>query len=238
MAQPRVLKDKKCKTCQKLFRPKDSLSKYCSFDCAVKNRPQRGVLSKCEVCKKDFYVRPGGIGKIRYCSMKCANVGKSTAITRKCKKCGKEFKRTKSQEYWRGKGVYCSVKCRGNGKSKDTLGSVDKLWSILVKLNAGGKCEYCGKYEGLNSHHIFSRSNRATRWDEQNGVCLCVSHHVFGTFSAHKAPIEFAEWLKEKRGEQWYEALRIRARKALVQKSDYAEIRADLQSKIDKLEGR
>ena len=56
---------------------------------------------------------------------------------------------------------------------------LDKLWSLLVKHRAGWRCEYCGSREKvLNSHHIYSRSNRSTRWDLENGVCLCGKHHT------------------------------------------------------------
>lgn len=89
----------------------------------------------------------------------------------------------------------------------------DAKWAIKVKEQAGFKCEYCGKTETLNSHHIFSRSNRSVRWDVDNGVCLCVAHHTFSSaFSAHKSPIEFIIWLQEKRGQEWYDNLRRKAR--------------------------
>ena len=40
------------------------------------------------------------------------------------------------------------------------------------KLQAGHKCEIpnCKHKPTLNSHHIFSRKNMATRWDVENGV--------------------------------------------------------------------
>ena len=90
---------------------------------------------------------------------------------------------------------------------------LDKLWSLLVKHRAGFKCEYCGTREKvLNSHHIYSRSNRSTRWDLENGVCLCVGHHTFSTkFSAHKTPTEFTEWLYSVKGESWMSDLRVKA---------------------------
>lgn len=85
-------------------------------------------------------------------------------------------------------------------------------WSLKVKEVAGNKCEYCNKSTGLNSHHIFSRSKLSTRWDIDNGVCLCVGCHVFSSkFSAHKTPTEFVEWIKEKRGLVWYKRLRKKA---------------------------
>ena len=89
----------------------------------------------------------------------------------------------------------------------------DKNWSYMVKELAGNKCEYCGKTENLNSHHIFSRSNHNLRWDVVNGCCLCAGCHTFSTkFSAHKTPLEFAIWIKEYRGEEWYEDLLKKAR--------------------------
>lgn len=89
---------------------------------------------------------------------------------------------------------------------------LDDAWSLLVKLIHGNKCEYCGKETTLNSHHIYSRSKRSTRWHLNNGACLCVSHHTFNSgFSAHKTPLEFTEWIIEKRGQQWYDDLKVKA---------------------------
>lgn len=89
----------------------------------------------------------------------------------------------------------------------------DDKWSHEVKERANFKCEYCGSTTSLNSHHIFSRSNRSVRWDLDNGVCICSKHHVFSSaFSAHLSPIEFVEWLKDKRGHEWYDNLRVKAK--------------------------
>ncbi len=110
---------------------------------------------------------------------------------------------------------------------------IDLLWGELVKLRAGLKCEYCGNPKTLNSHHVFSRSNMALRWDEDNGICLCALHHVLGLFSAHKAPLEFAEWIKEKRGETWYEALLFKSRVITkLSNKDRLLVAADLKEKI------
>ena len=80
--------------------------------------------------------------------------------------------------------------------------SLDKLWSKLVKIQAGYKCEVCGKNENqcrLNSHHIIGRTNRMTRWDLRNGCCLCTQHHKFGKQSAHEDAPWFDEWLQKYR---------------------------------------
>jgi 5-methylcytosine-specific restriction endonuclease McrA len=89
---------------------------------------------------------------------------------------------------------------------------LDDLWREAVYRNADMRCEYCGDFHAvLNSHHIFSRSNRAVRWDEDNGICLCVSHHLLGNLSFHKAPAEMMEWLQNHRPHEWYIALRRKA---------------------------
>ena len=94
--------------------------------------------------------------------------------------------------------------------------ALDIAWSKLVKYQAGSKCEYCGKETHLNSHHIYSRSKKSTRWDVLNGICLCVSHHVFSsTFSAHKTPLEFVRWLEEYKGIDNLEELTFKAHQTL-----------------------
>ncbi len=97
-------------------------------------------------------------------------------------------------------------------KLKGIDGKLDDAWSLLVKLRAGMKCEYCGKATRLNSHHIYSRSKRSTRWDVNNGICLCVGHHTFSSgFSAHKTPLEFTDWLEKYKGTNFIDKLRIKA---------------------------
>ena len=89
---------------------------------------------------------------------------------------------------------------------------LDDAWSLLVKLKAGNKCEYCGSIKRqLHSHHIFTRSRKATRWDTMNGIALCAYHHVLGNFSAHKSPLEFTDWLYEYKGKQFIDMLRVKS---------------------------
>ncbi len=84
-------------------------------------------------------------------------------------------------------------------KLRDQL---DKLFSIIIRSR--GKCERCGKTNPLNTAHIFSRRNLATRWDKNNTLCLCVGCHFWG----HQNPILFAEFVKEKLGNEEYEKLK------------------------------
>ena len=99
-------------------------------------------------------------------------------------------------------------------KAKGIDGKLDEAWSLLVKLEAGMKCEIedCQHKPTLNSHHIFTRSNKSTRWDTANGVCLCVGHHTFSSkFSAHQTPTEFTYWLHKTYGDLFMEELSQRA---------------------------
>jgi hypothetical protein len=88
---------------------------------------------------------------------------------------------------------------------------LDKAWS--ERIRSIGKCEYCGSTEHLNAHHIFSRANKATRYDLENGICLCSLHHTFShTFSAHKTPVEFTRWLDQYKGRDFVDKLSEKAK--------------------------
>jgi 5-methylcytosine-specific restriction endonuclease McrA len=133
-----------------------------------------------------------------------------------CKVCNKELPSRKQ--------TYCSYQCSDQAKKTRekkakwnkqrgiTTKKLDKLWSESVRKR-DGKCMYCGSKDYLNAHHIFSRSNRSTRWDINNGITLCSGHHKFSsTFSAHKTHVEFTYWLEEKLGRDFLNDLRIKAR--------------------------
>lgn len=130
-------------------------------------------------------------------------------------------------------------KKRRQPTAKALNNKLDRLWSLLVKHRAGWRCEYCGTREKvLNSHHIYSRSNFSTRWDVENGVCLCVGHHTFSsTFSAHKTPTEFTEWLYKEKGEAFMNQLRVNAHAiAKLKPFEKQELAEQLQAEIDEIE--
>jgi len=98
---------------------------------------------------------------------------------------------------------------------------LDDLWRDIVKRRAGNVCEYydhrtprifedCNKTTYLNSHHIFRRKNMATRWDLENGICLCAGHHTLNNFSAHHSP-EFSDWIEAHIGEERYNRIMIKS---------------------------
>lgn len=99
---------------------------------------------------------------------------------------------------------------RGKHKSEKLRDKkkADDLWSEAVKVNYGHRCAYCGTSENLNSHHIYTRSRMATRWDIDNGICLCANHHTFSQeFSAHKTPAKFHAWLCDLKWPDYVEAI-------------------------------
>ena len=96
---------------------------------------------------------------------------------------------------------------------KISLKKLDSLWAEIIR-NAAGRCEHCGKTQYLNAHHIFSRSKYVTRWDVDNGICLCSGCHTLSSdFSAHKTPVEFVEWLYQYKGEDFINELRRKSHK-------------------------
>ncbi len=85
--------------------------------------------------------------------------------------------------------------------------------------------------QGLHCAHFIGRSNKATRWDEDNAVSLCFGDHQY--FHAH--PLEFVEWFKNHLGEEAFNLLLGRQR-ITYPKPDKQAIRIYLQAKIKGLE--
>jgi hypothetical protein len=120
--------------------------------------------------------------------------------------------------------------------SKKTLrNKLDKTWSELVKLQAGRKCEVCGKTENLNSHHIVGRCNLRLRWEVFNGVCLCPGCHTFKRDSFHQNPVWAEDWLRENRGQ---DLKLIRATMGEIKKWSIEEMQEKLAELQEALEAK
>jgi len=139
-----------------------------------------------------------------------------TKTTKPCKQCWKDMPK--------GLQAVCSFACDKKRKAEKEKAKktrdkerkkvsvsvltkkADKLWSELVKYQWDNMCAYCWKTEYLNSHHLFTRSRKATRWRDKNGIALCSWHHTLSsTFSAHQTSLEFYQWLEEKFWREWIE---------------------------------
>lgn len=191
-------------------------------------KPKKQPLGKntkikpCEWCGGDMIVPPcrqkenvRGQGEQRFCSQNCYDAARQAKgnIKTTCKGCGKEILFNKHKASSRTH--VCSRECLELYKaSKVKVKVLDDYWSEIIKFRAGRKCEYCGSTKKLNSHHIYSRGIWSVRWDLDNGICLCVRHHLLGAESAHKSPLLFAEWIKDQRGELWHKRLleKVRAK--------------------------
>ena len=119
-------------------------------------------------------------------------------------------------------------------KRKSDLKICDDLWSKLIKIRAWFRCEYCWKTNYLNSHHIFTRNNYTTRFDLDNGICLCSGCHTMSQkFSAHKTPLEFAERIIAKRWQERYDNLKAKSKQTW--NKDYDAIEKYLIDETNKL---
>ena len=109
------------------------------------------------------------------------------------------------------------------------------LWTKLVKLRAGNKCEYpaCMKTEYLNAHHLFSRSHFSTRYDPDNGLALCAGCHSLNNHSAHKNPFFIRDLIDGGiRTKEFLDKLERRAKSPA--KIDRNLIKLDLENEIKK----
>lgn len=167
----------------------------------------------------------------------------------KCKFCSTYFYKPESEnEIIRSMGVnFCSKGCcrsfiaqytqmkkdklrtqniKKKEKKQNSISSLTKkadiLWSECVKIRDWYKCVYCGKKEYLNSHHLFTRARKATRWDIVNWLTLCSGHHTLSSnFSAHQTPLEFFEWFENRVWRTWIDELARKSRRALKVTPDF-----------------
>jgi len=124
-------------------------------------------------------------------------------------------------------------RCKVKTDLKKLEEKCDDLWSLVVKKIAFDMCIYCGESKVLNSHHIFGRKNRSTRWDENNGACLCANHHQFSTkFSAHGTPALFREWYIEFVGQEYFDDLEERANRPMKVTVEFLEDKIDYFKKL------
>lgn len=62
-------------------------------------------------------------------------------------------------------------------------------------------CIICGKDAFIAAHHLIPYEFKEYQYESDNGVMLCPTHHSFGSFSAHKNPFWFYEWMLDNRAE-------------------------------------
>lgn len=114
---------------------------------------------------------------------------------------------------------------------KPTAKECDALWTKAVLIRAGHKCEKenCRATKGIQAHHIIFRTNWSLRFDLENGIALCIPHHITGEDSAHKDAIGFSKWIATKRDLNYLESKRNNRAKL-----DYMVIKLYLENEIAK----
>ena len=132
--------------------------------------------------------------------------------------------------------LYKVKKSKTKTAKKLKEGACDRLWSNIVRINAGFACEHCGKQGKVDAHHIITRSDKNLRWDLENGICLCSGCHTLSSkFSAHKTPNEFRIWL-EKNFPERYANLKFKSN-VRQQKQDINVIYLYLQQEMKNIKG-
>jgi len=104
---------------------------------------------------------------------------------------------------------------------KRLVSKMDTLFSEIIRSQ--GVCDRCGSTKNLQCAHVLSRRHLQTRWDFENGLCLCTKCHLFW---AHKEPHEFVRWFDDKFGGRLYDELKKRANK--TKNFNYEEKYAEL----------
>jgi len=92
-----------------------------------------------------------------------------------------------------------------NTTRKTLSNKLDKLFSLKVREIGYCQKEGCGKTDGLQCAHIYSRKNKWLRWNLENAVCLCSGHHMFW---AHLEPAEFIRWCMKIKNFDYLDKLR------------------------------
>ena len=109
--------------------------------------------------------------------------------------------------------------------TRKEIKTLDKLYSIKVKSLAGYACQYCHRHQDtvwLNACHIIGRRNRTLRWDLENGISLCYSHHI-----AYDHHLPQHEDIRAMIGEKRIQRLIEKARE-IKKTQDFEEIKSTL----------
>lgn len=86
---------------------------------------------------------------------------------------------------------------------------LDEFWATAIKNRDNWECVICGSKYAPNAHHIIPRENKSYRYEEDNGISLCVKHHKFSRIiSAHNNPLAFFLWLMLYRPDQYFKAVK------------------------------
>ena len=79
---------------------------------------------------------------------------------------------------------------------------LDRLFSKYILNRDNRTCQWCGMSEigkKYDTAHIIPREIMATRYNENNAVCLCFKCHI----NWHNSPLHAAEFIEKKYGKEF-----------------------------------
>ena len=118
---------------------------------------------------------------------------------------------------------------------KPTNKSLEKqcreLWSKCVRARQRA-CRICGSDRALQGHHIRSVSHLSTRFDLQNGLCVCSRCHLNQKFR----PEKFQDMVIDVIGDKEYQRMKRKSLVVVTSKPDLREIKTELTHKLKEIE--
>ncbi len=106
------------------------------------------------------------------------------------------LKRKRAKPRPRGTGCQLGRRCIAVGeyRGKRVCAKHWADWLMADYVKAEERvCRRCGSSEDLQWAHVMSRRYLATRWDRENSMALCRTHHFM--FTEH--PLRWEQWCRD-----------------------------------------
>lgn len=145
---------------------------------------RKGRTLTCETCGREFYVRPGQVGRRRFCSAACR--GFVSRAVRTCSVCGTKFQTAPRS----GPRKTCGAACRNEAIRRAKLGGKNPNYHGAHRnptdaWRAARKpmCEVrgCRSRRSLRQHHVVYEQHVRKRggnpWDPRDSFTACFDHH-------------------------------------------------------------
>lgn len=107
--------------------------------------------------------------------------------------------------------------------TKNEQKKLDRLFQEIIVRNAKNKCFINPEHKAFMAHHIFSRNSKSTRWNTENGICVCQDCHN----KIHSGNIDLKQILINQRGEDWYRNLQLKS-SSVVKYQNYESLKESL----------
>ena len=118
--------------------------------------------------------------------------------------------------------------------------TITGIWSKLVRELDDYTCQVCHKSFRhdpgfLDASHHIPRAHGATKWELDNGSSKCRKCHG----EMDRQPLEHIEWIKNRLGEERYEALRMKGTQPMkMTDKDRRELAASLRKQLKEAQER